>query len=47
MDNHSHDRAEVVALFRFAVISEAVSGRLTPAERGMIVRGLAARTWTT
>ena len=47
MDNHSHDRAEVVALFRFSVISEAVSGRLSPAERGMIVRGLAARTWTT
>ncbi len=47
MDNHSHDRSEVVALFRFSVISEAVSGRLTPAERGLIVRGLAARTWTT
>ena len=47
MDNHSHDRSEAVALFRFSVISEAVSGRLTPAERGLIVRGLAARTWTT
>ena len=47
MENHSHDHSEVVALFRFSVISEAVSGRLTPAERGLIVRGLAARTWTT
>jgi putative transposase len=47
MDDHSHDRAEQVALFRFSVISEAVSPRLSPAERGVIVRGLAARTWTT
>ena len=45
-DNHSHDRAEELALFRFGVISAAVSPRLTPAERGLIVRGLAARTWT-
>ena len=48
MDNdHGHDRAEEVALFRFSVISEAVSPRLSPAERGLIVRALAARTWTT
>jgi len=47
MDSHSHDRAEEVALFRFSVISEAVSPSITPAERGLIVRGLAARTWTT
>ena len=47
MDNHSRDRAEQVALFRFSVISEAVSPRLSPAERGVIVRALAARTWTT
>jgi putative transposase len=47
MDNHSHDRAEQVALFRFSVISEAVSPALTPVERGLIVRALAARTWTT
>ncbi len=46
-DNHSHDRAEQVALFRFSVISEAVSSRLTPAERGVVVRSLAARAWTT
>jgi putative transposase len=46
-DKASHDRAEEVALFRFSVISEAVSSRLTPAERGLIVRALAARTWTT
>ncbi len=47
MDNHSHDRAEQVALFRFSVISEAISRSLTPIERGLIVRSLAARTWTT
>ena len=46
-DNHSQDRAEQIALFRFGVISAAVSPRLTPAERGVIVRALAARTWTT
>jgi hypothetical protein len=38
MDNRSHDRAEEVALFRFSVISEAVSPSLTPIERGLIVR---------
>lgn len=48
MDNtHHRDGAEEVALFRFSVISEAVSPRLTPAERGLIVRALAARTWIT
>jgi putative transposase len=48
MDNIAHhDRAEKVALFRFSVISEAVNPRLSPAERGLIVRALAARTWTT
>ncbi len=46
MDNHSGDRAEEVALFRFSVISEAVSASLSSAERGLIVRALAARTWT-
>src|ERR1700674_5448133 len=47
MEDRSSERAEEVALFRFSVISEAVSPRLSPAERGLIVRGLAARTWTT
>jgi putative transposase len=47
MDDHSRDRAEEAALFRFSVISEAVSPALTPIERGLIVRALAARTWTT
>jgi putative transposase len=48
MDNNGdRDRAEEVALFRYRVISEAVSPRLTPAERGLMVRALAARTWTT
>jgi putative transposase len=46
-DNQSKDRAEQVALFRFSVISAAVSPRLTPVERGVMVRALAARTWTT
>jgi putative transposase len=47
MEERSGERAEEVALFRFSVISEAISPRLSPAERGLIVRGLAARTWTT
>jgi putative transposase len=47
MEPRSVERGEEVALFRFSVISEAVSGRLSPAERGLIVRALAARTWTT
>ena len=47
MDKNHSDGAEQVALFRFSVISEAVSGRLSPAERGLVVRALAARTWTT
>lgn len=47
MDKHSHDRAEQVALFRFRVISEAISPSLTPIERGLIVRNLAARGWIT
>lgn len=45
MDNERHDRGEQIALFRFGVISEAVSPRLSPAERGLIVRNLAACTW--
>ncbi len=35
------ERAEQVALFRYRVIAEAANPRLTPAERGLIVRGLA------
>ena len=46
-EDHHHDRAEEVALFRFSVISEAVSPRLSPAERGVVVRALASRTWIT
>jgi len=37
------DPAEAVALFRFRVIAEATDERLTPAERGLLVRELAAR----
>ncbi len=40
-------KAEEVALFRYSVVSEAISERLGPAERGMVVRALAARTWVT
>ena len=47
MDNGHHDRAEQLALFRYSVISEAASPRLSPAERGRAVRDLAARTWVT
>src|SRR5450759_3445792 len=47
MGDDSNDRGEEVALFRFGVISAAVSPRLTPAQRGVIVRGLAACTWIT
>jgi putative transposase len=47
MGNDNSDRGEEVALFRFSVISAAVSPRLTPAERGLVVRSLAARSWTT
>ena len=37
----STDPAETVALFRFQVIAEATNPRLTPAERGALVRHLA------
>ncbi|MGH9100876.1 MAG: helix-turn-helix domain-containing protein [Acidimicrobiales bacterium] len=47
MGNEHGDRDEKTALFRFSVISEAVSPRLSPAERGLIARELAARSWTT
>ena len=40
-------RGDQTALFRYSVISEAVSDRLVPAERGLIVRALAERTWMT
>lgn len=38
-----HDRAEAVALHRFGVIAEATNARLTPAERGVVVRTIAGR----
>ena len=34
---------ERVALFRYSVISEAVSDRLSHAERGLVVRALTTR----
>jgi hypothetical protein len=38
------DRQEQVALHRWAVIAEATSDRLSPAERGALVRQIASRT---
>ena len=43
----SNDHEELVALFRYSMISEAVSARLSPAERGLVVRALASQGWTT
>jgi len=43
----TNDREELVALFRYSVISEAVSRRVTATERGLLIRGLASRRWTT
>lgn len=45
MDGPDHDRAEEIALFRFAVIAEVVNPRLSAAQRGLAVRALAERTW--
>jgi putative transposase len=42
-----NDYDEHVALFRYSVISEAVSPRLSPVERGLVVRRLAATIFTT
>ncbi len=38
-----HDQAEAIALHRWGVIAEAANTRLTPAERGSVVRAIAAR----
>jgi putative transposase len=49
-NDHTHrpeKSAELIALFRYSVISEAVSTQLSPAERGLVVRALASRSWTT
>jgi len=45
MANGHHDKAEELALFRYQVISEAASPRLSPAQRGRLARELAARSW--
>jgi putative transposase len=37
------DHAESVALWRFSLIAEAIGPRLTPADRGLLVRQVAAR----
>src|SRR6266566_907752 len=44
MPSDDIDLAEKVALFRYRVIAEALAERLTPAERGLVVRELAARS---
>jgi putative transposase len=41
-----HKAQEEIALHRWAVIAEAASARLTPAERGVLVRQIAARAHT-
>src|SRR5438067_11099283 len=38
-----HDQQEAVALHRFGVIAEATNPRLSPAERGVVVRAIAGR----
>jgi putative transposase len=40
------DNAESVALWRFSLIAEAIGPHLTPAERGLLVRQVAARART-
>jgi putative transposase len=40
------DNAESVALWRFALIAEAIGPHLSPAERGLLVRQVAARAHT-
>jgi len=40
----STDPAETVALFRYHVIADATNPRLTPAERGMLVRQLSRQS---
>ena len=37
-----HQRGEQIALFHFSVVAEATSPRLTSAQRGLVVRRLAA-----
>jgi putative transposase len=44
MANRDEEKA---ALFRYSVVSEALSSHMSPAERGLVVRALASRTWTT
>ncbi len=41
----ANDHEELVALFRYSVISEAVGRYLSPTERGLVVRALASRAW--
>jgi putative transposase len=45
-DDMDEQHAEAVALHRWAVIAEATADRLEPAERGVLVRAIAARAHT-
>ncbi len=38
-----HHRSEQIALFRFSVVAEATNPRLTPVQRGLVVRRLATQ----
>ena len=40
----STDPAETIALFRFRIVADATNSRLSPAERGQIVRELARQS---
>jgi hypothetical protein len=41
----SSDPRETTALFRYRIVAEATNPRLTPAERGQLVRELASRAY--
>ncbi len=43
----ANENEEKAALFRYSVISEALSAHMSPAERGLVVRSLASRSFTT
>ena len=43
-EEQSRARAEDIALFRYALVREPADGKLSKAERGTLVRSLAAST---
>jgi hypothetical protein len=40
----ANENEEKAALFRYSVISEALSAHMSPVERGLVVRALASNT---